>query len=178
MTINIILNTAAFLLCSAAGYMQAYNYHCRTVNLQSCLYAMKYLQDEVMYKKTPLPEAVKLLGESKCSNAAKTIFQGVARDFEKNSSSDTRCSFEESWYRNVIGIADNSAFLPQDTETLAEIGKVLGGTDYMGQKGIFERSNEQISKLIEEAKEAEASKGKMYKGLGIAVGLLLVVLML
>lgn len=178
MSICVLFNAVIFLLCSAAGYMHAYDYHCRTVNLQSFLYAMKYLEDEVIYKKTPLPEAVKTLGYGKCSNGARLLFQAVAEDFDEKASFGAKKSFEESWCTNIKEMSEKTALMPQDTEILEEIGKMLGGSDYLGQKSIFERSGEQLSQLVNEAKEAENTKGKMYKGLGMAAGLLIAVLLM
>gem|GEM_PF-1382150 len=172
--LNIFFNTLIFVICCAIGYYHAHDYRCRVVNLQSFLNGLKNLEDEILYRKTPLPEAMKVISEEKANHAAKELFSKVSEDLIGKSN----CSFIESWIKYTEELGESCSFTTEDIYTINELGKGLGGTDVHGQSTVIRRVYKQIEKQLEEAVEENNSKGKMYKGLGIAIGLTLVIILI
>lgn len=172
--LNIILNTLIFLLCSALGYIKAQDYQCRVINLQSFLDGLKNLEDEIIYRKTPLPEALSIVSDEKANHAAKTLFIKVSTDLKENNS----CSFIESWIKYTKELGESCSFTTEDIYTIDELGKLLGGTDIYGQSAVIQRAYKQIETQLQLAVKENSTKGKMYKGLGIAIGLTIVIILL
>lgn len=172
--LNIILNTLIFLICCSIGYVKAQDYKCRVTNLQSFLDGLKNLEDEIIYRKTPLPEALRSVSEKKANNAAKILFNQISTDLQ----SKNNCSFIESWTNHTQALNENYCFTTEDIHKINELGKGLGGTDIYGQSAVIQRAYNQIEIQLEEATQENNTKGKMYKGLGIAVGLTLVIILL
>ncbi|QAT42865.1 stage III sporulation protein AB [Aminipila luticellarii] len=172
--INIILNTLVFIICSAIGYVKARDYQCRVTNLQSFLDGLKNLEDEILYRKTPLPEALEIVSDEKANHAAKDLFSKVSADLKGKNN----CSFLESWIRYSKELGDTCSFTEEDIHTIVELGKGLGGTDVYGQSAVIQRSYKRIENQLKEASEENNKKGKMYKSLGIAIGLTLVIILI
>lgn len=172
--LNLILNTFIFLICSAIGYVKAQDYQCRVTNLQSILNGLKNLEDEIVYRKTPLPEALKTVAQTKANNAAKTLFHNVSSDLRRQ----TNCSFIETWIKHTQELEENCAFTAEDIYKIIELGKSLGGTDIYSQSEVIQRAYKQIEGQLEEAIQEKNTKGKMYRGLGIAIGLTLVIILI
>lgn len=172
--IDIFLNTLIFLICCAIGYVKAQDYKCRVINLESLLDGLKNLEDEIIYRKTPLPQALKTVSETKANNSAKKLFGDVYLDLKEQKN----CSFIESWVNSTNDLKDGAGFTTDDIHKIIELGKGLGGTDIYGQNTVIERAYKQIEAQLEEAVLENSTKGKMYKSLGIAIGLTLVVILL
>ena len=170
---NIFLNTSIFLLCSYLGYIKAYDYTCRVNNLKSFIFTLKYLEDEIIYKRNSLPEALKATAEGKSTDAAKLFLDSVCADFSHNSS-----ELYKNWCTKIDCVLSNSSLTTEDKEIILELGKGIGSTDIMGQSQLFSRIHKLLEEQLGEAQKLAATKGKMYKSLGIAVGLALVILFL
>nr|WP_315019575.1 stage III sporulation protein AB [uncultured Aminipila sp.] len=172
--LNIILNTLIFIICCALGYFKSQDYQCRVINLQSFLDGLKNLEDEILYRKTPLPEALKIVSDEKANNAAKNLFAKVSVDLNGKNN----CSFIESWFKYTEELGESCSFTTEDMYTIKELGKVLGGTDIYGQSAVIQRAYKQIENQLEQAVQQNNTKGKMYKGLGMAIGLTIVIILL
>lgn len=172
--LNLILNTLIFLICSAIGYFLAYDYQCRVTNLQSFLDGLKNLEDEILYRKTPLPEALKIVSIDKAESGAKNLFSAVSQELEGKNSHN----FIEVWSDIVGKLGSDCALIEADTHILKELGRGLGGTDIYGQSAVLQRACKQLEVQLVEAVAEKDTKGKMYKGLGIAIGLTIVIILI
>ncbi|MFV0517571.1 MAG: hypothetical protein ACK5MV_09250 [Aminipila sp.] len=169
-----ILNTLIFVICSAIGYFMAQEYKCRVVNLQSFLDGLKKLEDEILYRKTPLPEALKNVSEEKDNNAAKYLFSNVSLNLGENGNHN----FANIWSRYSVNLDKDFALKENDIHIISELGRGLGSTDAYGQSAVIQRACKQLESQLDEAVEANNTKGKMYKSLGIAVGLTIVIILI
>ncbi|QHI73700.1 stage III sporulation protein AB [Aminipila terrae] len=172
--LKIILNTLIFIICCAIGYFKAQDYQCRVTNLQSFLDGLKNLEDEILYRKTPLPEALAIVSAEKANHGAKNLFSQVSMDLKGKNN----CSFIESWIKYSNELGDSCSFTAEDIYAINELGKGLGGTDVYGQSAVIQRSYKQLENQLKDAVQENNTKGKMYKNLGIAIGLTLVIILL
>lgn len=132
---------------------------------------LKYLEDEIIYKRNSLPDALKVTAETKANDAAKMLLDSVCADlFNKHT------TLYDNWHAKVHTELSTTKLTDEDKEIILELGKGLGSTDVMGQSQLFSRIHKLLDENLQEAQTLEASKGKMYKSLGIAIGLGLVIL--
>lgn len=75
----------------------------------------------------------------------------------------------ESWKKAVDKI--NSNFSKNDKEIIKMMGKLLGKTDIKGQVSEIELTKELIQKQIEQAELEKNKNVKLYKTMGIVLGL-------
>lgn len=171
--ITIALNTLIFVLCCGLGYVKSQEYQCRVANLQSMLEGLKGLEDEIAYRKTPLPDALETVSNQRAERAAKELFAQVAADLKSRA-----CPLTESWITHARELKEAGAFTLEDMDVVGELGKALGGTDVYGQTVVIQRAYRQIEVQLEEAQQENQTKGKMYRSLGIAIGLTLVIILI
>ncbi|QIB69440.1 hypothetical protein Ami103574_08905 [Aminipila butyrica] len=171
--IAIALNTLIFVICCGLGYVKSQEYQCRVANLQSILEGLKGLEDEIAYRKTPLPDALEMVSQERAEQAAKHLFAKVAVDLKGAAS-----SLAESWLIHTKELKEDCAFTSDDIAAIGDLGKALGGTDVYGQTNVLQRAYRQIEGQLEQAQQENQTKGKMYKSLGIAIGLTLVIILI
>lgn len=78
-------------------------------------------------------------------------------------------SAKESWEKSLEDAKTD--LIKADLETLKNLGKVLGQTDLEGQLNQIELTQTLLENQIKEALEEKVKNSKMYKTLGITVGL-------
>ncbi|HYE67847.1 MAG TPA: stage III sporulation protein AB, partial [Anaerovoracaceae bacterium] len=71
-----------------------------------------------------------------------------------------------------------SALNKEDKRIIADLGIELGKTDMESQSGMFQRTFSMLEAQTAEAIEEKKTKGKMYKSLGSAIGVLIVILLI
>ena len=67
---------------------------------------------------------------------------------------------------------------PQVETALEELGEVLGRYDGDGQREALAHTRAELSRALEQAREAREKQGRMYQVLGITAGAFLVILLL
>ena len=172
---NTFFQASAFFICCALGYIKSCDYTCRVNNLKSFIYTIKYLEDEIIFKKTTLPEAIEIIASSKATNAAKVLLEQIILRLKVNTNNS---DFYAIWKDEAEKLKDNTAIEDKDLEVVLELGKSLGNSDSIGQKQLFLRVEKLFNDLLHEAQDIASTKGKMYKGLGISAGLILVILLI
>jgi stage III sporulation protein AB len=84
----------------------------------------------------------------------------------------------ECWEEAVHTAYRESALNQEDKRIIADLGLELGKTDMESQSGMFLRTLSLLEAQTAEAIEDKKSKGKMYKSLGSAIGVLIVILLI
>lgn len=81
----------------------------------------------------------------------------------------------EAWERCID--STNIMINEEDREVLKSLGKLLGSTDIDGQVSQIDMVNEFLDERINEAIDQKNKNEKMYKKLGIIVGLGIVIIL-
>ena len=77
-----------------------------------------------------------------------------------------------------IPIPVDISITQEDKDILKELGKVLGQTDADSQVNEIEVTESFLNMQIEKAEEARKKNQKMYKTLGVVVGLVFVIILI
>ena len=157
----------------AAGQLKAKSYENRVFHLQELITALKILESEMKYRMDPLPDLLIRVS---------TIKAGMSGDFLETAGRLLKIQighdFSECWSDAVETAYQESALNKEDKRILSDLGIELGKTDMDSQTGMFQRTFALLEAQAEEAIEEKKSKGKMYKSLGPAIGILIVIVLI
>lgn len=155
--------------CSAAGFIKADEFKARTKELENILEVFKLLQIEINYRKEPLqPMFKKLYLQKVC------WFTDVLNECSLNLLKGY--DLKQSWNCALQYKMNLCPLKKEDIEILEDIALGLGKSDSQSQINIINPATERIKTKLKEATEKEAKLGKMYKSLGFAAGIIIVIM--
>jgi stage III sporulation protein AB len=157
----------------AIGHLKAKTYDNRVYHLQELITTIKVLESEMKYRLDPMPELLMRVGNMKAGMSADMLL--TAGLLLKNQASR---DLSECWEEAVHTAYRESALNQEDKRIIADLGLELGKTDMESQSGMFLRTLSLLEAQTAEAIEDKKSKGKMYKSLGSAIGVLIVILLI
>lgn len=142
-------------------------------NAISDIIAGLYLfENEIYYTRERLESIAARLGRISAGAAAEffSVFAGLLEE-------RSELGAEFLWNEAAdICFPPASPLNKKDTEALRALGVKLGATDVEGQRGNIGRTIKELSLRLANAEEMERQKGKMYRTVGAAAGILCAVL--
>lgn len=177
MTAAVVLKWAlCAALCgfsSLAGFLKASSYSQRVRLLARLETNLKYLETEMGYRKEPLPGLLKKIGEHSGDTAGDFFIRTAELLLQRES-----LSLRDAWCKSIEETLPEDILTEEDRMILSELGYELGGTDMESQSAMFAHCFSGLSSQLEGAKSERRLKGRMYRGLGVSLGVLAAVLFL
>ncbi|MBN7772533.1 stage III sporulation protein AB [Clostridium aminobutyricum] len=170
---EILLCIFTFLSCSLLGYFIALNYSQRETDLKEFLQGMISLESEMQYRRDTIQVCLYRLSQNK-ENTATLFFS----ELQQRLSDSKENNFFKSWCLAVDNAYKNRSLTEQDIKIIKDIGLDLGKSDLQSQGRLFSRQYQLLEAQIEQAQENCKTKGKMYRSLGISVGLVIVIILI
>ena len=165
--IKYILLIGIFCLSTAIGIAISKTYENRVIELKEFKIILNILKTKIKFTYEPLAEIFKQIANKNESNIEK-IFGQMANQI-------TYFQTREVW-ENCIQEADVS-INQEDKDILKKLGKLLGQTDVDGQVSEIEVTENFLDMQIEKAEEAKKKNQKLYKTLGVTIGLVFVIIL-
>lgn len=165
--IKYILLIGIFGLSTAIGLAIAKTYENRVIELKEFKNILNMMKTKIKFTYEPLAEIFKQISNRNETNVEK-IFGQMANQINYY---QTR----EVW-ENCIQDADIS-INQEDKDILKKLGKLLGQTDVDGQVSEIEVTENFLNMQIDKAEEEKKKNQKMYKTLGITIGLIFVIIL-
>ena len=156
-----------FFLSSAIGIMIAKVYENRVKELKEFKNVLNIMKTKMKFTYEPLEEIFK---EISSNNSTK-----IEKIFGKMSNQILYGQVKNVW-EDCIQEADIS-INQEDKDVLKKLGKLLGQTDVEGQVSEIDVTQSFLDVQIEKAEEEKKKNQKMYKTLGIVVGLVFVIIL-
>lgn len=104
---------------------------------------------------------------------SKLVYENKNNIFKSYVSNIENDNYEDAWN---LALAENSfGFTKEDIEIINEFGNLLGKTDLNGQINEIELAKEFLDKQIVDAEENRKKNDKLYKSLGIIIGITIVI---
>lgn len=164
--VKIGLYIAIFATTSIMGFVYGGRYSKRVYSLISLQHSIRFLQTEIIIFANPLPYALENISK-KMPGEIEKVYLMIKNDLIINQSGDIYYSFIQ-----VTDYLKNSCLLNQeDIDVFLSLGKVIGKTDRMDQEKQFKYVLKELDNLIEVAKEEKTKNEKMYRSLGVLLGL-------
>ena len=156
----------------AIGQLKAKSYDNRVYHLQELITTLKVLESEMKYRMDPLPDLLLRVSKIKEGMSA-TLLESAGLLLKSRNAFD----MPECWREAVETAYLESALNKEDRRILTDLGIELGKTDMKNQSGMFQRTVSLLESQVTEAAEDKKTKGKMYKSLGAAIGVLIVIVL-
>ncbi|GJM77995.1 hypothetical protein HMSSN139_04910 [Paenibacillus sp. HMSSN-139] len=164
---------AALVLLTAtlAGWLQARQFAARPSQIRRLILALKRLETEIMYSFTPLPDALRRIGEQS-GEPIRAIFVSAA----DNMSSAHPWTAQESLEQAVTKLWKYTAMKAPEQEVIRQLSLTLGTSDRKDQLGHLATAVRQLESEESAAREEQARYEKMYRSLGLLCGAFIVIL--
>lgn len=147
-----------------AGETKAQDYRKRRRELESALELIRLLELELTYRKDSLYKIFAAAAQQKPCIFA-TLLECSSEKLRH------QCTLQEAWNRSLRE-TETTSFTDEDLQILQDFILGLGRSDTSGQKKLLEPVKVRLMRQLEDAREAESQKGRMYRGLGLSAGIL------
>ncbi len=167
-TVLILMLVAA---AAAAGNRFASALKTRADNLRLVGYMLNEIEILIEYKSATVYEIISFLSKD-------GRFDGL--EFIKAAEKLCRSRdipFGEAW-KSAVAENTPACFGRSDAELICSVGKELGTSNTDGQLSVLRLKKHEVSRLAEEAECSYASKGKLYRSLGVLSGAFLAILLI
>jgi stage III sporulation protein AB len=171
--VKAILSIIIILSASFIGYILSYKYVQRPRQIKHLFLSLQLLETEILYLLTPLPQALKKVG-GKSSMELNRIFTEASELLEKK---DGFC-IEDAWRQSVEKHYHFTSLTEEDKEALIDFGMSLGTVDRDHQLKNFHFIYGQLKKQQQSAEELRSKNERMYRSLGVLLGVAIVILFL
>jgi stage III sporulation protein AB len=166
--VKTILLFAIFSLSTGIGILISKMYENRVKELRQFKNILNIIKAKIKFTYEPLTEIFNQISQEK-SSKIEEIFENMTY----------KLAFENVKYSWMDAIQEADISITQeDKDILKELGKVLGQTDADSQVNEIEVTESFLNMQIEKAEEARKKNQKMYKTLGIVVGLVFVIILI
>ncbi|MPW25137.1 hypothetical protein GC105_04955 [Alkalibaculum sp. M08DMB] len=162
-----------FISCVYIGKFMASSYEKRYIELLTFINFIDYFETEISYTSTPVIEILDSLTD-KIKSPFKEIIIGVSEELTSYGYRPLCTVWEENLYNNK----NKLSLSQEDLELLIYFGNILGTTDMENQKKYFTVIKSRLQVQLTQAYEKKLKYTKLFKELGIIIGLFIVILII
>lgn len=166
--VKFIIYILIFLTCSAIGILKAQTYSQRVIELKDFKTGLNMFKTKIKFTYEPIPDIFRQISEKINSNTGE-VFRVATQNMK-------RVSAGEAWNMAISNSTLNIE--NEDKNVLRGLSNLLGQTDIKGQLNQIELTSnfldEQISKAIMQKEKNE----KLYRSLGMIVGVAIVIVLI
>lgn len=163
---NIML-LIVFLAVSGIGKVISDKYRKRVIDLKELKIALNMFETKIKFTYEPIPNIFNQIAENINPNVG-ILFKNAANKMKKKSAG-------EAWKESLEEF--ESAINEEDKQILMGLNKLLGKTNLEGQISEIQLTSNFLNHQIEKAEKEEAKNRKMYKTLGVTIGLAIVIIL-
>ena len=163
--IKIVIYSFIFLSCSLIGILISKKYVNRVNELREFKNALNIFKTKIKYTYEPLPEIF-----------AEIIDSNISSVFKTASDKMNICAAGEAW--DLALKMDELNIDEEDRNILRNLGKLLGKTDMQGQVNQIEMTSDFLDKQIRKAENQKDKSEKMYRTLGMIIGIAIVIMLI
>ncbi len=166
--IKIIIYVFIFITSTVIGLLISKKYEQRVNELKEIKNALNMFKTKVKFTYDPIPDVFNEI--AKCCNSK------IGKVFEIASYNMKSFPAGDSWNRaidkNILDINE------EDKNILKELSKLLGQTDIEGQISQIELTSSFLDEQIRKAERERDKNEKMYRTLGMIIGLAIVIVLM
>lgn len=162
------------VLCgtTALGIYKSCQYMSRFRNLNEIKKAFLYIQGEVRYRNTPMPETLEEAA-FKIKGPIGSFFRHVSGRLDEKKGLD----FKEVWERCLLEDVSGEVLEREAREELAGMGSQLGCLDRQMQEKAIDYFLDRWEYIIEKRQSEKSNRLRLYYVCGIMGGLLMVIIL-
>ena len=155
--------------CGSVGFQIAANYRREEKSLQQLSLILEYMECELQYRLTSLPELCRQVGRM-FKQAPANVFVALTSEMESQISPDVSCCM-------TAVLSRTSNITPITRKMLENLGMSIGKFDINGQIQGFSSINEECKRNIKALKDGRDNRLRSYQTLGLCAGAALAILL-
>lgn len=168
MILKLIGATLVIIGCGGVGFRIAANHHYEEQNLRQLIGILDYMECELQYRLTPLPELCRQ-ASGECSGLVGEVFGRLSAEMDAQISPNVeRCM--------SVAVEKTAKLSPLTREELLLLGKSVGRFDMEGQLKGLEAVRQDCRRLLESLSYNRDSRLRSYQTLGLCAGAALAIL--
>lgn len=167
---GMILTVTAFTL---TGFSYAKNVTLRIDQLNEIKKIIVMLEGELRYGNSTIEEALETIS-SRVSLVFAEFFEKTSQLLKENSGE----SLADLWRKNVNEMLDETKLNAKDLEEFSQMGECLGYLDLKAQSESLALYKDRLALKLDELNENCAKRIKMYRSLGVSMGILTAIILL
>ena len=156
--------------CSGVGMSMAWSHRRKEAELRQLLSALDYMQCELQYRLSPLPDLCRQAAAHAAGNI-KCLFTALAEELEDQISPDVLLCMNAA-VRKAKNLSDEAATVA------VNLGKTLGRFDFDGQLLGLESARQACRQALAKAESNRDTKLQSYQTIGLCAGAALAILFL
>ena len=156
------------VICSYLGVYKSKKFENRVIELNKFQNALVMFKGKVEFTYEPLKNIFEEISRI-IYDDSDNIFKNV---FNKSNSK----SISELWNEEIKSI--NNSLNNEDREIIKMLGKMMGKTDVKGQISEIDLTMSLIERQIQKAEKEKAKNSKLYKTMGVVLGLGICIILL
>lgn len=168
LAVKITIYSFIFLSCSLIGILISKKYVNRVNELKEFKNALNIFKTKIRYTYEPLPEIFAEISENIDSN--------ISNVFKTASEKMDVCAAGEAW--DLALRFEDLNIDEEDRIVLRNLSKLLGKTDLQGQLNQIEMTSDFLDKQIRKAENKKDKSEKMYRTLGMIIGMAIVIILI
>lgn len=145
------------------GLFLSCNFSRRVTGIENAVLLLEKIQTYLRYGQVPTGELVARLSEQEA-------FRSFSFLGECRAKMEQGVSFPTAW-RESIETFSGSALTAADKQVLGGVADILGGSDYVSQISALELTEALLKQNLAEALEEKNTRGKLYRSLGLLLGI-------
>ena len=153
---------------SYIGILMSKKYSNRVKDLKEMRKALNFFEEKIKFTYEPIPDVFNEISHKMNHN--------ISEIFEKSSKKMENESAGVAWEEAVDNSDTN--FSKEDIEIIKGLAKMLGRTDIDGQVSEIRLTSKFLDVQIKEAENEKNKNEKLYKTLGVTVGLAIVIVLI
>lgn len=170
---KVAMSMMIIFLSTFIGFIYGDGYNKRSQSLRDLIYCIRLLENEILMGSSTLPtvlDNVHRKGRGKVAN----IFKDLKDDVLYEEREDIFDSF------NLLSkdFKDKYGLRSEDIESLMYLGKILGKTDRNDQEKNFKFIIKEIESLSDEAYKEKKTYEKLYRSLGVLLGIGIIIIII
>lgn len=166
--IKSILYILIFTTSTYIGILISNKYKNRVDDLKEFKSMLNIMNTKIRYTYEPIGEIAKDISEMTQHNIA-SIFKEICIQLKSK-------PISEAWDMAVESYGNN--FSREDKKIIKSMGKMLGKTDIDGQLSEINQAEEFLKVQIEKAEKERQKNEKLYKSLGMAIGMAIIIILI
>ncbi|MGL4741953.1 MAG: stage III sporulation protein SpoIIIAB [Sarcina sp.] len=170
---KILILVAITFVCALIGYTYGETFKKRYVELLELMRGLVDMENEILYSYKAIPEVLANVS-NKLQDELGTIFYEVSELLIRGEFGSINSAFQYVIEKN----RDIIALKEDDLNILLDLSKSLGDTDIIGQEQIFSLAKEKLNRTINIAEAEYRVNYRMYRRLGIGVGIMLAIFLI
>ena len=171
MLFKICISAVIIGCTSSLGIIYANTFVERTRFLSNLIYALQILETEIVYTNTPLPEVL-IKTANKTSSEITRIFENTANILLRKEG----YIFSEAWKKAIDESNNIKKINQEDKELLISLGNGLGISNTQDQIKHIDLVRAGIKRNYESSLISQKKNTRLYKNLGLLLGLTIVVI--